>query len=70
MTDKKRYLEAFGKKIIALRTEKGISFNDLSEKSGIDIDTLRAIEAGKYDLDLMNLFDIANVFAMEPKELI
>ncbi len=76
MTDEKKLI---GKRIKALREERGMSQEELSEKASISVKYLSAIERGKANptldifsglanvlkINLPNLFD----YEVEPKEL-
>lgn len=70
MTDKEKFLIRFGAHLSTIRTGKKLSIEDLSDRSGIDSETIVAVEAGTLDLDLVGLFDIAAALGMEPKDMV
>ena len=69
MNDMKEVLEAFGANLRAIRVMKGLTLEQLSTRASIPVETLQDVEAGRIDIDLLQLNDIAVGLGIEPKDL-
>ena len=59
------YSERIGKKIAEIRNKKGMSQEELAERSGLKQANISRIEAGKYSTRIDILSKIGDVFDME-----
>ncbi len=59
-----------GKKIRKLREAKGLTQENLEEKSGINSKYISAIECGQANLTILKLEQLANALGVEPYELL
>jgi putative transcriptional regulator len=66
----KKLLDTLAKKVKELRTKKGITQVQLAAELDVDIRTVKRIEAGEYNPSLTKLLNIAEVFAVDIKELL
>lgn len=62
-------LVAFGAKVRALRKEKGLSQEALSNLAGIDRSYMGQIERGEINLTLTKIYQIANALDTTPLRL-
>ena len=60
----------FGKRVTALRKERGISRIDFAYKTGLNRDTLLKIERGESNVTLSTLAKIAKGFGITLSELL
>ena len=58
-------LQAMYKKLKALRISKGWTFEELSDKSGIKIEILSAIEGGE-DFDVEYFIKLCDIYKIHP----
>jgi putative transcriptional regulator len=58
-----------GKKIIALRTEKGMSQSDLARACGKDRQAMEKLENGKVNPTLYTLYEVAEALEVEVRDL-
>jgi putative transcriptional regulator len=59
-----------GKKIIALRTAKGMSQSDLARACGKDRQNIEKLENGRVNPTLFSLYEIAEALEVELRELV
>lgn len=60
----------FGSNLGKARFGRKLFKEDLSEKTSIPISEIRAIEAGRQDVTLVQMFQIAEALECEPSELL
>jgi|JI7StandDraft_1071085.scaffolds.fasta_scaffold72099_3 transcriptional regulator with XRE-family HTH domain len=63
-------LVAFGEKVRALRKEKGLSQEALSNLAGIDRSYMGQIERGEINLTLTKIYQIADALEISPALLV
>ncbi len=63
-------LVAFGEKVRALRKEKGLSQEALSNLAGIDRSYMGQIERGEINLTLTKIYQIADALSISPEHLL
>jgi len=61
---------AFGAKVKALRAEKGITQEELSQRSGLAIRFLQDIEGGNKQASLTTVFKLADGLGIKPDKLL
>ena len=68
----RRYIisKKVGRKIRITRRQKGLTQEDVAEKSGMHVSTLGRIERGESNLPLQTLNKIAQVLKVKPKEIL
>ncbi len=59
-----------GKKIMAIRRQKGFTQEEVADKSGMHVSTLGRIERGESNPPLQTLNKIAQVLRVKPKEIL
>jgi quercetin dioxygenase-like cupin family protein len=59
-----------GQKLLRLRNKKGISLDELSEKTGLKLDYLRKIEDGKDLPPVGDILKISRALTIDPDELL
>ena len=64
------FLSELGNKTKEIRINSDISLEELSRLSSIDVDTLKAIEAGAISVDLMDFVSIAKSLNVPPSTLV
>ncbi len=62
-------MEAFGKRVLELRTEKGITQEILAESAGISQVQVARIEAGSINTSLSTIYAIADALKISTSEL-
>ncbi len=62
-------LKAFGTRMRFLRTKKGMTMQELADLSDIEYSQISRIERGIINTSLSNVFTIAKILEIEPKEL-
>jgi transcriptional regulator with XRE-family HTH domain len=64
----KRYVELVGEKLRRLRQDRGLSLQEVCERSGgsFVVSTLSAYERGKRSLSLERLFELASIYGQSP----
>lgn len=60
----------FGRRLAALRKEKGLSQEALALESGIARSYLGGVERGQRNIALVNICRLADALAVEPMELL
>lgn len=63
------YLQSFGRRLAALRAQRGLSQEQLAEASGLGPGEMRRVERGQRDLSVVALADIARALQMAPADL-
>jgi transcriptional regulator with XRE-family HTH domain len=58
-TDENKNLEAFGEKVAMLRQKRGLTQDQLADKTGLSVDTIGAIEQGRRWARLTTLHKLA-----------
>ncbi len=66
----KQLLIAFGRRIKELRTERGLSQEQLAEKTGFHRTYIGMVERGERNLSLSNVAVFAKVFQLSVSELV
>ncbi len=59
-----------GKKIKTIRKQKGITQEEIADKSGMHVSTLGRIERGESNPPLQTLNKIAQALRVKPKEIL
>jgi transcriptional regulator with XRE-family HTH domain len=57
-----------GKKLEAMREERGLSRQELAQEAGISMSTLRSLERG-HKVRVKTARSVANVFGVHPSEM-
>lgn len=68
-SEEDKYLAAFGKRIAEIRKARGLTQEQLSEKTGLAVDSIGAIEQGRRWVRLTTLHKIANGLGSTTDEL-
>lgn len=63
------YLQSFGRRLAALRAQRGLSQEQLAAASGLGPGEMRRVERGQRDLSVVALADIARALQMQPADL-
>jgi transcriptional regulator with XRE-family HTH domain len=68
----KRYAELVGEKLRRLRQDRGLSLQEVCERSGgsFVVSTLSAYERGKRSLSLERLYELANIYGQSPMSIL
>ena len=68
----KRYAELVGEKLRRMRQDRGLSLQEVCERSGgsFVVSTLSAYERGKRSLSLERLCELADIFGQSPMSLL
>jgi transcriptional regulator with XRE-family HTH domain len=68
----KRYAELVGEKLRRLRQDRGLSLQEVCERSGgaFVVSTLSAYERGKRSLSLERLYELASIYGQSPMSLL
>lgn len=64
------YISKLGRRIKKLRTEKGLTYTDVSVKCGIDEGNIRRLERGDTNPTITTLLKIADGIGVKLSELI
>lgn len=70
VTAKRKFLKRIGKKIVALRKERGISQAELARLCFKDPQSIERIENGKVNTSIYFLQEIANGLGVDVKEFL
>jgi transcriptional regulator with XRE-family HTH domain len=63
------YLQTFGRRLAALRVQRGLSQEQLAEASGLGPGEVRRVERGQRDLSVVALADLAKALDILPADL-
>jgi transcriptional regulator with XRE-family HTH domain len=63
------YLQTFGRRLAALRVQRGLSQEQLAEASGLGPGEVRRVERGQRDLSVIALADLARALDIQPADL-
>ena len=63
------YLQSFGRRLAALRVQRGLTQEQLAAASGLGPVEVRKAERGQRDLSVIALADIARALQMQPADL-
>jgi len=63
------YLQAFGRRLQALRVQRGLSQEDLAAASGLGAAEVQRVERGQRDVSVIALADLARVLDIQPADL-
>jgi transcriptional regulator with XRE-family HTH domain len=66
----KAFLQQLGKRIVALRKERGLSQQDLAYRIGMEKSNLSVIENGKSNPQVLTLLKISSAMNIEPHYLL
>lgn len=68
-SEKERFLILFGKKLLEMRKEKGISQEQLSYDSDISLSSISKIERGVLNVSISNAYKLAKTLKIDHREL-
>lgn len=63
------YLQTFGRRLAALRVQRGLSQEELAAASGLHATEVRRVERGQRDLSVVVLADLARALSIQPADL-
>ena len=63
------YLQSFGRRLAALRVQRGLSQDELAAASGLRAAEVRRVERGQRDLSVVVLADLARALQVLPGDL-
>jgi transcriptional regulator with XRE-family HTH domain len=63
------YLQSFGRRLAALRVQRGLTQEQLAAASGLGPIEVRRVERGQRDLSVIALADIARALHLQPADL-
>ncbi len=63
------YLQSFGRRLSALRVQRGLSQEQLAEAAGLLPAEVRGAERGQRDLSVAALADLAQALRVQPADL-
>lgn len=63
------YLQSFGRRLAALRVQRGLSQEELAAASGLRAAEVRRVERGQRDLSVVVLADLAQALRVAPGDL-
>jgi transcriptional regulator with XRE-family HTH domain len=63
------YLQSFGRRLAALRVQRGLSQEQLATASGLGPGEVRRVERGQRDLSVIALADLARALDIQPADL-
>jgi transcriptional regulator with XRE-family HTH domain len=63
------YLQSFGRRLAALRVQRGLSQEQLGAACGLGPTEVRRAERGQRDLSVIALADIARALHLQPADL-
>ena len=70
MKNDPQFLEALGKRVQQLRTEKGFTQQELCDKAEIARSQLTRLEQGDLNITVASLNALANAMSVSPKSLL
>ncbi len=63
------YLQSFGRRLAALRVQRGLSQEELAAACGLGPGEVRRVERGLRDLSVIALADLAQALHLQPADL-
>jgi transcriptional regulator with XRE-family HTH domain len=63
------YLQSFGRRLAALRVQRGLSQEELAAACGLGPGEVRRVERGLRDLSVIALADLAQALQLQPADL-
>jgi DNA-binding Xre family transcriptional regulator len=63
------YLQSFGRRLAALRVQRGLTQDELAAAAGLRAAEVRRVERGQRDLSVVVLADLARALAVQPGDL-
>ena len=63
------YLQSFGRRLSALRVQRGLSQEELAAAAGLQLAEVRRAERGQRDLSVVALADLAQALSVQPADL-
>ena len=63
------YLQSFGRRLSALRVQRGLSLEQLAAATGLGEVEVRRVERGQRDLSVIALAEIARALDIQPADL-
>jgi transcriptional regulator with XRE-family HTH domain len=66
----KKVLTQFGKHLKTLRQSKKLTYRKMALRCNIDYGDIQRIEAGKVNITLLTLLELAKALELPPKELL
>jgi transcriptional regulator with XRE-family HTH domain len=63
------YLQSFGRRLSALRVQRGLSQEQLAAAAGLQLLEVRRAERGQRDLSVVALADLAQALNIQPADL-
>ena len=69
MENEERLKQNFGNRLRELRTERGVSQEDLALTAGLDRTYVNSVEQGKRNISLVNIVRLAKALKVAPSEL-
>jgi transcriptional regulator with XRE-family HTH domain len=63
------YLQSFGRRLAALRVQRGLSQEQLAAACGLGPGDVRRVERGQRDLSVIALADLARALDIQPADL-
>ena len=63
------YLQSFGRRLAALRVQRGLTQEQLAAASGLGPGEMRGVERGQRDLSVVALADLARALQLQPADL-
>jgi transcriptional regulator with XRE-family HTH domain len=63
------YLQSFGRRLAALRVQRGLTQEDLARATGLRAAEVRRVERGQRDLSVIVLADLAEALQVFPGDL-
>jgi transcriptional regulator with XRE-family HTH domain len=70
MIDQKKAMTEFGSRIKELRTNKGLTVQELASRSNLPASSITDIENGTLDISLIDFYYLSTALDKEPKDLI
>jgi transcriptional regulator with XRE-family HTH domain len=64
--DERAAVVAFGASLARIREQRGLTADQLADLSGVDADTIRAVERGEHEITLIDIYALAAALNVEP----
>jgi transcriptional regulator with XRE-family HTH domain len=65
----KEYIQAFGHRLFRLRTESGLSQEQLAHKADVPVNQVGRIERGEINTTISTVYAISQALKISPKDL-